>query len=282
MSTVKKAETEPKAEAPKAEPAQLGSHLPIADVLKSTFSDKTNLMALLAAAGASGLLGGYVTSKSLKRPGETPGQRRARILANALGTGAAGAGAVGAGLLGANIYNSRRKEEPGLYDKTIGKMPALMQVGGIGGGVAGSYFGGAKGFKSLEADKANTLARLQNAGARKGMPPISAADIQEAFGERADPKIRNEVRSELRRRLNPAAQSMKGLGAQNIKIEEELARAGLSAKLSPSARSKLLLGKTMTVAGRSGIGAVKGSIGGAALGLGTQWLTDYFANKFGQ
>lgn len=55
---------------------------------------------VLAAAGASGLLGGVATAGTARRRGETPGQRRLRILRNALLAAGAGGGAVALGSYG--------------------------------------------------------------------------------------------------------------------------------------------------------------------------------------
>lgn len=295
MSTEKKAETAPKPEAPATPP---GSHIPVADVLKSTFSDKNNLMALLAAAGASGLLGGYVSSKSLKRPGETPGQRRVRILANALGAGAAGGGAVGAGMLGAKMLASRTEPQPGFfekaYDKTIGRAPAFVQAGGIIGGVGGTYAGARTGLKDLAAERSQSLKNLFSYGqdvpkmTGGAMPAVSEQDIMKGLARHADPSLRAHVINSLRGPVNPTAaggigpHSLSQLKAMDQNTERLIEQAGLRSQLSLGAKAKLRTGNAGQVAMKATKGGLKGIPLGAAGGLGVQLLVDFLSNKAGQ
>jgi hypothetical protein len=61
-----------------------------------------HLTPILATAGASGLAGGYLTAQTPQRTDETPGQRRMRIIRNALLAGGMGAGAVAGGYTAMN------------------------------------------------------------------------------------------------------------------------------------------------------------------------------------
>jgi hypothetical protein len=292
MSLEKKAETAPAPEAPK------GSHMPIADVLKSTFSDKTNLTALLAAAAGSGLLGGYVSSKSLRRPGETPGQRRARILANALGAGLAGGGAVGAGILGANVYGSRYKQEPGLggkiYDATVGKLPALGQAGGILGSVGGAYAGGAGAFKDIAAEKVKARDALNLAGSEVqegaflGAKKLSPEEISRGLLRGADPTHRTQIINALREPVNPSVATAgpffnkKQLAAMDANTERLITRAGFDSKLGLKGKAGLKLNNAGRVTWKGLKGSAGGGIGGAAVGTGLDLILNYLVNKTGQ
>jgi hypothetical protein len=119
------------------------------------------LPSLAATLGAGGLAG-YMSSKAKGRPGETPEQRRARILRNA----ALAAGLTGAGTLGLGAYkalDAHKFDTEGSWMNTLfNKAPneTLPTVGAVGGGALGWM--GADSMTTNSLSKSDALKDLKS------------------------------------------------------------------------------------------------------------------------
>lgn len=145
---------------------KLGSQ--ILDQLK----DPSTLNPILAAAGASGLLGGFATAQTARRRGETAGQRRLRIIRNALLAAGAGGGAVALGSYGLhNAANALPAGDEDPVKKTL--------TGGAAHGIAGlaTLLGLNGGSSAAKRDSAGLLQNrlLEDA---VGLDPAAKAKIQ--------------------------------------------------------------------------------------------------------
>lgn len=166
----------------------------------STFKSKNVLGLMLASALASGGIGGLLTARTPKRSGETPNERRLRILKNALGAGAAGAGVVGAGALAKNMFESA-PEIPGVTGQvsSVLRDPLTRTLSIVGGAGFGNRIGA-----SMDKKQAlNEIMRALNAAGGKltpsdffGSMQTAGKDIAGATAERA------RVLDTLREKLN--------------------------------------------------------------------------------
>jgi len=85
------------------------------DTIIKTISDNRELAMGLAAAGASGLAGGALSS-SIKNPKEDKAERRRRIIRDSIMAATLGGAATGAGLYAKHQYNTARpKSDPGAF-----------------------------------------------------------------------------------------------------------------------------------------------------------------------
>jgi hypothetical protein len=148
---------------------------------QTTFNNPKVLGMLLASAVGSGALGGLLSSRTPKRPGETPNQRRKRILMHTLGSGAAGAGAVGAGALGYNLFK-QSPEAPGVPSKFVEALTSLpgRAMTAVTGGVAGNRVGAFSEKKELTNSIASQGASRRMPNGRK-TPPITPQSITDAM-----------------------------------------------------------------------------------------------------
>lgn len=114
----------------------------LADLGENLSNNPGALNALLAG-GGSALLGGWLSSRNKGKDDEDPGERRKRILLNALLAGGAGAGA---GYLATQGYKSLAEASPAgtsseLEKAVAGPVPRGLAAGATG---AGLYAGGLK------------------------------------------------------------------------------------------------------------------------------------------
>jgi hypothetical protein len=144
--------------------------------------------ALIGGLGA-GAIGGFSSAKTKERPGETPGERRMRILRNALGTGVAGAG-LGAAVSGLaqtipNLAPNRTIWE----DATEGMSDDMgaRGVAGLAGGAAGAALGGAGGLLADQKinGEARNLAQNRMDSRTWGKPPTMTASEYATLSENA-------------------------------------------------------------------------------------------------
>lgn len=167
------------ARAPEAAPVATSSSQSLLNTAKDTFSNRTALYALLASALGSGAIGGLLTARSPKRQDETPGQRRLRILRNALGTGAAGAGVAGAGLLAKNLLE-QSPVVPGAAtatDQAVHDPATRLGLAGLGG-----IIGNRLGARSETKELADEVVRAWNPYRRSSQNgPATVDDIRNAM-----------------------------------------------------------------------------------------------------
>lgn len=204
-----------------------------------TFSDPKNIVAILGTAGATGLLGGYLSSKTPGPLRETPQQRRKRVLKNALLAAGAGGTAMGAGLYGYNTLFNQPAPSQGLIGAAWGN--TFGQLGGRSKAyLAGAGIGGAvNNYRAMKADSAAHLANL--AQTQKVKPD----QLRALVSAESDPTIRSKVVNNLAEKLTGEgmAEKAKGLpvrGAGAQQIEGLLYDAGLNSNLSTKER----LGRT--------------------------------------
>lgn len=180
--------------------------------LQNVGSDSNALKWILGTAAAGGLTGGLLSSQGGLRPGETPGQRRKRILLNVLGSAAAG-GTIPAALFASKdfIGNEPDLHAPTARDKYnamhggFAASPLAKGLYSAAGGTYGYMKGkkmdyeraigtllGSKNFKndsvSLEHATAGVKGMVAGiANAEKGSQPqaLGQADILEAMNQRA-------------------------------------------------------------------------------------------------
>lgn len=240
------------------------------DRAKGVFGDKDNLLGMLAAAGGSGLLGGYLSSQTPERHGETRSQRRLRILQNAALTAGAGGAVAGTGLLAHSFLTDPEKEKtpPGLIEAILGSPSRALSMGAtaVGGGL-GNRFG-------ARADKATAFSVLRR-GNKKGMNE----DNLKAVFNSATPsaQLQSEAYRKLRDTVSPNAN-----GVQRTPVETALATKAVEAQLSragmPLARPgrNQVLNKSLSAGSRQfrgwrGLGGLGGALAGLALSEGGQW-----------
>ena len=104
----------------------------ISSQLLEALKDPKTLSLILGTAGASGLAGGYLSSQTPARRGETPGSRRLRILRNALLTAGLGGGATALGAAGVqHLENALPANDVDPVTHTLGS-PVASGAAGLG------------------------------------------------------------------------------------------------------------------------------------------------------
>lgn len=120
---------------------------PLAE-LKAKLTSKDVLLPILALAGSSGVAGGLLSAHAPGHRGETPAQRRMRILRNAAGAAAIGGGAGAAGVAGHHLLTRDRPSDQAgmasqIHDttKTVSTNPLTRGILALTGAVGGGRWG---------------------------------------------------------------------------------------------------------------------------------------------
>ncbi len=201
----------------------------IASQMLDALGNSDTLKPILAAAGASGLLGGYMTAQTPQRPGESPGQRRWRILRNAVLTGAAGGGATAAFQGGQQAFQTALP--PGDVDPVSAGVhsPGARGIMGALGVTAAN-----KGMSGQQEGVAQALGRTLRD--KTALPDSLKAMMPSGKGgPRLDPAMLNHSVQgpQIRRALNTYFMGDTGAGsdAASKLTQAELLAAGLPSHL---------------------------------------------------
>lgn len=202
---------------------QLLSQLGNPDVLKS----------VLATAGVSGLAGGFLTAQTPQRAGETPGQRRMRIVRNALLTAGAGGGAMALGRAGLHDFASAVPSNS--VDPVTGAVSSPIARAVYGGGVWSALNKGRNAdITAARSTLGNKLTNLVGSGGPGGIPQNVLADIK-SMGGLQPSHLTGQTGGQVRGALDTLLANTAGgaTGAQRAKmLQGELLHAGLPSTIN--------------------------------------------------
>lgn len=137
--------------------------------VKNYLSNNPSAAAMLLGGGASSLMGGWLASRNKGDDEETQGERRKRILMNALLAGGLGAGAVGAGIGAYNKFNNAIPQGESSTGPVADAATGLLGRGTAAGVVgAGLYRAGLKRDTQAAKNLAEKFVNSEYARTNKG------------------------------------------------------------------------------------------------------------------
>jgi hypothetical protein len=208
----------------------------IASQILQTLSNPDSLKPVLAAAGASGLLGGYLTSQTPQRSGETPAGRRWRIMRNALLTAGAGGGAAALTAGGTKeISNALPAND---VDPVVKKLTSPLARVGYGGATLGAL--NAKGLtgsdQAARRGGPNGLGKIisRNTQSNGQSPLIDPEDLKNLRTQGLQSDMLNNsvkgpgIRQSLERSIRDTLPGTSNVVNQKAMMDRELNLAGLN------------------------------------------------------
>lgn len=177
--------------------------------IDSTFA-KYLIPALIGGLGA-GSVGALAASRNKERPGETPEERRTRIIRNALGMGLGGAG-VGAAISGIAQNLPSMGPDRTIWEGMTGGMADDLGARAVGGIVGGAGLGAAGVGQGMMKNVKMKADGLRDVAALRGVGHVDKAIALE-----------RDLATSLRDRLVRRAKGLGGLGAVLGLIAPEVA-----------------------------------------------------------